>query len=149
MLHAICTHENQVDSRLLMVRSKTANLTPDPSFGHNLCFKCPNGQCDPILDIYVLRAFHLYKNILKPLSFDPCNFPLKIRESTGTPTPQSGIPLGCESSFPHTFSHFRKYVIQLPPSLLACNLANPCLGHEPKVRVTTFYLWKIMPHLLF
>jgi hypothetical protein len=24
-----------------------------PSFGHNLCFKYPNGSCEPILNIYV------------------------------------------------------------------------------------------------
>ncbi len=51
MLHAIFTHENRVDSWLLVVRSQTANLTPGPSFSHNLCFRCPNGQCKPILDI--------------------------------------------------------------------------------------------------
>jgi hypothetical protein len=28
-----------------------------PSFGHNLCFKHSNGTCEPILDIYVSRAF--------------------------------------------------------------------------------------------
>ncbi len=34
-----------------------SGLTLDPSFGYNLCLKCPNGSCKPILDIYVLRAF--------------------------------------------------------------------------------------------
>ncbi len=33
------------------------SLTPDLSFGYNLCFRCPNEQCEPILDIYVPRAF--------------------------------------------------------------------------------------------
>jgi hypothetical protein len=33
------------------------NLTLELSFGHNLCFKCPNGSCESILDFYVLRAF--------------------------------------------------------------------------------------------
>jgi hypothetical protein len=61
MLHAICTHENRVDSWLLVVGSQIVNLTPDPSFGHNLCFRCSNGQCEPILDIYVSRDFHWYK----------------------------------------------------------------------------------------
>jgi hypothetical protein len=28
------------------------------------------------------------------LSFDPCNRPLKIRESVGTPTPKVGLPWG-------------------------------------------------------
>jgi hypothetical protein len=51
MSHVIYTHGNQVNSWLLMVGSQTANLTLGPSFGHNLCFKCPNGRIKPILDI--------------------------------------------------------------------------------------------------
>jgi hypothetical protein len=71
MLHAIFTYVNRVDSQLLLVGSQTANLTHGPSFDHNLCFKCPNWQCEPILDIYVSRAFHWYKELLKPLSLAP------------------------------------------------------------------------------
>jgi hypothetical protein len=51
MLHATCTQGNQVDSWLLMVGNQIASLTFAPSFGHNLCFKCPNGSCEPILDM--------------------------------------------------------------------------------------------------
>jgi hypothetical protein len=94
MLPAICTHGNWVDSQLLVVESQIANLTLDPSFSHNLCFRCPNGQCEPILDIYVPRAFQWYKYFLKPLSFDAFNRPLKIWESTGTPTPKVELPWG-------------------------------------------------------
>jgi hypothetical protein len=90
MSHAICTHRNRVDSRLLVVGSQIANLTPNPSFGHNLCFRCPNRRCEPILDIYVPRSFHWYKE-LNSLSFDPYNRPLNIQESTGTPTPNLGV----------------------------------------------------------
>jgi hypothetical protein len=82
------------DSRLLVVGSQIANLTPGPSFGHNLCFRCSNGSCEPILDIYVPRAFQRYKELFNPLGFDPCNFFLKIWESIGTPTPKVGAPLG-------------------------------------------------------
>jgi hypothetical protein len=57
MSHVVCSQVNRVDSRLFLVRSQTANLTPGPSFGHNLCFRCPNEQLEPILDIYVPRAF--------------------------------------------------------------------------------------------
>ncbi len=53
MWHATCTQGNQGDSQLLIVESQIDNLTPSLSFGHNLCFKCPNGSCKPILDIYV------------------------------------------------------------------------------------------------
>jgi hypothetical protein len=38
-------------------RESIANLTPDPSFGHNLCLSCPNGSCEPTSDIFVPRAF--------------------------------------------------------------------------------------------
>jgi hypothetical protein len=47
----------EVDSRLLVVRSQTASLTPGPSFAHNLGFRCPNDQCKAILDIYASRPF--------------------------------------------------------------------------------------------
>ncbi len=57
MSHIACTQRNRVDSRLLMVRSQIANLTFGLSFAHNLCFKYPNGRCEPILDIYALIAF--------------------------------------------------------------------------------------------
>jgi len=51
MSHVICKQVNRVDSRLFMVGSQIGNLTPGPSFGHNLCFRCPNEQCEPILNI--------------------------------------------------------------------------------------------------
>jgi hypothetical protein len=61
MSHATYTQGNWVDSWLLRVGSQTANLTPDLSFSHNLCFKCPNGSCEPILNIYVSITFQWYK----------------------------------------------------------------------------------------
>jgi hypothetical protein len=39
--------------------------------------------------------------------------------------------LECEGSFPHTFLHSRA-------SLLAHNLASPCIGCEPKAKVATY-----------
>jgi hypothetical protein len=57
MSHAMCTWVNWVNSWLLMVESQIAILIPDLSFAHNLCFRCPNGQCEPTLDIYVSIAF--------------------------------------------------------------------------------------------
>jgi len=47
----------EVDSRLLVVGSQTASLTPGPSFAHNLGCRCPNDQCEAIFDIYVSRPF--------------------------------------------------------------------------------------------
>jgi hypothetical protein len=57
MSHSLRRRREEVDSRLLVVRSQTDNLTPGPSFAHNLCFRCPNEQCEPILNIYASRAF--------------------------------------------------------------------------------------------
>jgi hypothetical protein len=110
MWHATWTQENQVDSRLLVVGSQTAHLIhthliPDLSFDHNLCFRCLNGSCDPIQDIYVPRAFQWYKKCLNPMSFDPCIHSLKIRESTRTSTPKVGVPLRVWGFIPsHSFA---------------------------------------------
>jgi len=57
MWHATYTQGNQGDSLLLVVKNQIGILTLNPSFGHNLCFKYPNGSCEPILDIYVLKSF--------------------------------------------------------------------------------------------
>jgi len=61
MSHTTCTQVNWVDSWLLVVGSQTANLTLSLSFGHNLCFRCPNGSCELIVDIYISIVFQWYK----------------------------------------------------------------------------------------
>ncbi len=50
----------EVDSWLLVVGSQTANLTPGPSFAHNLGYRCPNDQYEAIFDIYASRTFQLH-----------------------------------------------------------------------------------------
>jgi hypothetical protein len=82
--HSPCTHRNWVDSRLLMVGSQIASLTPGPSFDHNLCCRCPNGSCEAILDIYISRPFQQYKECPNARCFDPCNFALSFWESRRT-----------------------------------------------------------------
>jgi hypothetical protein len=94
MWHATCTQGNRGDSWLLVVGSQINNLTHGPSFGHNLCFRCPNGSCEPISDIYVLKAFQWYNKCFDPMSFDPCNCPLKIWESIWYSNSQNGSSLG-------------------------------------------------------
>ncbi len=103
MSHVICSQVNRIDSWLFLVGSQTGSLTPGPSFGHNLWFRCPNEQCEPILDIYVPRDFQWYKERHKPLSLDPSNCSLKFWESTGTPSPKMGAALGVWGFTP---SHF-------------------------------------------
>ncbi len=103
MSHTTYMQGNRGDSWHLVVRSQITNLTPGPSFGHNLCLKCPNGSCKPILNIYVLRAFQWYKELFNPLSFDPCSGFLKIQKSTRSPTPKVEVLLKVWGFIP---SHF-------------------------------------------
>jgi hypothetical protein len=84
--HSICTHRDRVDSRLFVVESQTANLTPGFSFDYNLCYKCPNGSCEAILDIYTSSTFQRYKEHLKVRCFGFYNWALKLRESQRTPS---------------------------------------------------------------
>ncbi len=138
MSYITCTQGDLVDSRLLMVRSQTVNLTLDPSFGHNLCFICPNGSCEPILNIYFPKYFQWYKEILKPLSFDPCSRPLNILEST---VPKWELSWECEGSFPHTFLHSREHAVWLLGFLLAHNLASPfALVASPRLGLQQIFL---------
>ena len=83
--HSWSARREQVDSRLLVVRSKTVSLTPGLSFAHNLGFRCPNGSCEVILDIYTSRPFQRYKEHLNARCFDPYNRLLSFWESWRTP----------------------------------------------------------------
>ncbi len=89
MWHATFTQGNLGASSLIVVR-----ITSDLAFGHNLCCRYPNGSCKPILDIYILKKNHWYKELFNSMNFDPCNYLLKIRESIGTSTPKMGAHLG-------------------------------------------------------
>ncbi len=57
MSYSRSARREQVNSRLLVVGSQTASLTPGPSFAPNLGCRCPNGSCEAILDIYISRPF--------------------------------------------------------------------------------------------
>jgi hypothetical protein len=61
MSHTRIGCREEVDSRLLVVGSQTASLTPGPSFAHNLSCICPNCQCKGIFDIYVSRPFQWHQ----------------------------------------------------------------------------------------
>jgi hypothetical protein len=124
MLHSRIEHREEVDSRLLVVGSQIDSSTPDPSFSHNLCFRCPNEQCKPLLDIYASRAFHWYKERHNPLRFDPCNRSLKFRESTGTPSPQVGVALGV-----WVFTPSHSLTLSCTPGNMWCDSrASSCLN---------------------
>jgi hypothetical protein len=61
MSHSQSARREQIDSQLLVVGSQTASLTPGPSFAHNLGCRCPNDQCEAILDIYTSRPFQWHQ----------------------------------------------------------------------------------------
>ncbi len=122
-------------------------LTPGPSFGHNLCVKCPNGSCEPILDIYISRSFQWYNEFHNPIDFDPCNYSLKIRESIGTLTPKVGIHLGVWRFIPsHSPTFPRAWDVTLrlsswPTPLQALALvASPKLGLQHPCLVIKVHL---------
>jgi hypothetical protein len=144
MLHAIYTQGNWGNSRLLVVGNQIANLTLNPSFDHNLCFKCPNGSCEPTLDIYVPKYFQWYKD-------SPIQWVLTLAITLwkfGNPPrlqlPKWELTWECECSFSRTLLHSQ------PPesmkcdsrvSLLALTLVSPCLGCKPKARVATITIF--------
>jgi hypothetical protein len=94
MSHTQIGRREKVDSRLLMVGSQTTNLTPGPSFAHNLGDRCPNGQCEAIFDIYTSRPFQWHQEHPNARCFGPCYRALNIRESRRTPTPHFFQVLG-------------------------------------------------------
>jgi hypothetical protein len=85
MLHSQFGGWEKVDSRLLVVGSQIASLTPDPSFAHNLGCICSNDQCEAIFDIYASRPFQWHQEYLHARCFGPCCWVLNIRKSRRTP----------------------------------------------------------------
>jgi hypothetical protein len=92
------------------------------SIGHNLCFRCLNGSCKPILDIYVSIAFQWYKELFNTLGFDPCNHFLNF---------QGGSSFGSVRVHSLTLS----FTLRLPSWLATLQALS--LGHKPKARVVT------------
>jgi hypothetical protein len=86
--HSQIECRKEVDSRLLVVESQIASLTPGPSFFHNLGCRCSNGQCEAIFDIYVSRTFQWHQEHLNARCFGPFCWTLNIWESRRTPNPQ-------------------------------------------------------------
>jgi hypothetical protein len=83
--HSSIGQYGRVDSWLLVVESQTASLTPGASFAHNLGCRCPNRQCEGILDIYTSRPFQWHIKHLKESCFDLPNRLLSFWESRRTP----------------------------------------------------------------
>jgi hypothetical protein len=92
--HSRIGHQEDIDSRLLVVGSQIASLTPGPSFAHNMGWRCPNCQCEGLFDIYVWRPFQWHQEHPNARCFAPCCWALNIRESRRTPNPQLFQVLG-------------------------------------------------------
>jgi hypothetical protein len=127
-------------SWLLVVKSQIANLTISFSFGHNLCFKYPNGSCKPNLNIYISRDFQWYKEFLNLMSFDPCNCPLKIQESIKTLIPKMEVHLRVWGFIPShsptlsgTWNVIPRFHFWLTPSQALALVVSPRLGLWPLV----------------
>jgi len=119
-----------------MVGSQIGNLTPGLSFGHNLCFRCPNGSWKPILNIYVSIDFQWYKKKFDPMGFDPCIRPLKIQKSIGTPTPKMGIHLGVWGFIPsHSFALSGAWDVTLGFPSWPTTLQTLALVASPRLRL--------------
>jgi hypothetical protein len=86
MFHSRFRRREEVDSRLLVVGSQTASLTPGPSFAHNLGCRCPNGQCEASLDIYTSRNFQWHQEHPNARCFGPSTRALSFRKSWRTPS---------------------------------------------------------------
>ncbi len=126
-----------------MVRSQIGNLTLILSFDYNLCVKCPNGSCEPILDIYVSRAFQWYKffqsNGFWPLKLLSEN--LGIHRDSNS---ESGSSFGSVRAHSFTLSYTpRSMKCDSRASYLACTFPSPCLGRKPKAKVVTSPLLKV------
>ncbi len=135
-----------------MVGNQIDNLTLDLFFGHNLCFKYPNGSCEPILDIYVLKAFQWYKEPFNLMNFDPAIAFWRFESPLGLQLPKWELIWEYGVSFRRTFLHSWKHEMWLLGSLLARTFASPCVGHEPKARVMTtkhfMHIVKYLPYLI-
>ncbi len=123
----------EVDAWLLVVRSQTASLTPGPSFAHNLVFRCPNGRCEAIFDIYASRTFQWHQEHLNARCFGPCCRTLNIRNSRRTPNPQLWK---CWASPPHLAKVGLRQTLR-DVLLKECH-DGPLVGHGGAKHTTTF-----------
>jgi hypothetical protein len=128
MSHSRIEHREEVDSRLLVVGSQTASLTPGPSFAHNLGCRCPNCQCEAIFDIYVSRPFQWHQKHANARCFAPFCRALNIRESRRTPNPNFSK---CWASPPHLAKVGVRHQVML--LIISCNVMALLVAHINKI----------------
>jgi hypothetical protein len=71
------------------------------------------------------------------MNFDPLQLPSENSGLLGLQLPKWELIWEYGGSFPHTSHPFGRMKCDSQASLLAHTFASPCLGHEPKIRVTT------------
>jgi len=118
-----------------VVRSQINNLTPGPSFSHDLCFKYPNGSCEPIL------MFQKLFNDIKNFSIQWVQPLQSLFEDSivhRDPKSQSGNSLGSVGVHSLTFFHILESMkYDFWASFLTRTFTSSCLGHEPRVKIVT------------
>jgi len=144
VLHSTCTHWGWVDSRLLVIGSQTASLTPSLSFCHNLFYRCSNGPCKAIFDIYTSIAFQWYKEHPNARCFDPCNWAMKFWESRRTPKSQFQE---CEFHL-HTSLKVRFWQTSSWYSLLQIRSTSHLHSSQWILKLFTFFLRLLFTSLL-
>ncbi len=115
-------------------------MTPNFSFGHNLCYKYSNGSCKPILNIYISRDFQWYKEVFNPMNFDPYNRHLKIRKSIKVPIPKMGVHLGMWRFIPSHFFTFPR-TWNVTPELHFLPTPSQALALVASLRLGLQHLW--------
>jgi hypothetical protein len=120
MSHTLYNQVNWVDSWFFLVKSQTGNLTPGPSFGHNLCFRCPNENSNPFQTSRFQEIFNDIKNVTSHWVLAPKIALWNFGSPPGLHLLKWELPCDCEGSLPHTLSHFLtlQRVCDVTPGLL-------------------------------
>jgi hypothetical protein len=99
MLHTRIGCREEVDSRLLVVGNQIANLTPGPSFAHNLGCRCPNDQCEAIRYLR-FKTFPMTPRTLQCEVFCPL---MSSSEHSGVPEDSKSQLFPSVGLHPHTW----------------------------------------------
>jgi hypothetical protein len=135
MWQATYTQGNRGDSRLLVVENQIVNLILDLSFGNNFCFQCPNGSCDPILDIYIPRFFNDLRNFSIQWVLTPTITLWRFGNPLGFQLSRWEFIWECGGSFFHALLHSREHEMWLLGSLLVAPSQTLTLVASPRLRL--------------
>jgi len=145
MVHTTCTQGNEGNSRLLVVGIKLPIWFPTLHLAITYVLNTQMGHASPFYTSMFHELFNDVKNFFNSMSFDPCNRPLKIRDSIGC---LLGLQLPkCELTW-----ELWGFIPSHSPTLLGAWNVTPrltfgshlckffCLNHKLKVRITIITL---------